>query len=152
MFGMMRRKFSRFIINPKFQWDFIVRVSILALINFVSILAVVQYLFYRFKQHGISIGLHPNSAFFAFLDQQHTIVNYTFVGLGLFMVLALFFGGVMLSHRVAGPLYRLHCHMKDIADGKTSRHVKFRQKDYFQELSSAFNKQLDYHKDDNQAS
>lgn len=47
--------------------------------------------------------------------------------------------GFWLSNRVAGPLFRLEKHMNDVADGKSSAEIQFRDKDYNAELASAFN-------------
>lgn len=71
-------------------------------------------------------------------------MNYVFLGVGLANVLVLVLGGIVLSHRVAGPLYRLNVHMKEIAEGKTQGKVKFRNKDFFLELADSFNEQLAY--------
>ena len=51
--------------------------------------------------------------------------------------------GILLSHKVSGPLYRLHHDMLRNADGAEAKPVKFRKGDYFQELADAYNKQLE---------
>ena len=57
----------------------------------------------------------------------------SFVGLGLY--------GVILSHRIAGPLYRLNRHMLRVAKGDEMGEVSFRKGDFFIELSDSYNAQ-----------
>lgn len=142
MLGMMRRGVSKFIINPKFQWSFIGRSLVLASINFALIYGAIQVSFWKFKEHGAKLGLDPESAFFILLDQQHQFMNLVFAGVGVTCFLLIVLGGIVISHRVAGPLYRLRHHMDDVSKGKTYDNVKFRHKDYFPELADSFNAQL----------
>ena len=57
-------------------------------------------------------------------------------------------GGILLSHKVAGPLYRLKRHMLDVAYGKTLRETGFRSGDFFHELADSFNKVIARHKEE----
>jgi len=50
-------------------------------------------------------------------------------------------GGVIYSHRIAGPLYKMRKHMQDITKGKKldTLEIQFRRKDFFQEMVSVYN-------------
>ncbi len=48
-----------------------------------------------------------------------------------------------MSHRIAGPLYRLKMAMLKTATGKKIKKLAFREKDYFQELADSFNEMND---------
>ena len=61
----------------------------------------------------------------------------------LFAFIFLLVSGLYLSHRVAGPLGRLKNEMDGVASGKTPGVVKFRKKDFFQDLAASFNRQTD---------
>ena len=46
---------------------------------------------------------------------------------------------IKLSNRFAGPIFRLRTVMKDWADGKEVRPIKFRDNDYWLDLADSFN-------------
>ena len=50
--------------------------------------------------------------------------------------------GLKISHRVAGPLYRLRSEMLRTARGGELTRLKFRDGDYFEELADAYNEQM----------
>lgn len=47
---------------------------------------------------------------------------------------------VRFTHRFVGPIVRLRRLMRELADGKTIQPVKFREKDYWQDLAEEFNR------------
>jgi len=51
-------------------------------------------------------------------------------------------GGLFLSHRVAGPIYRLRMTLKQIAIEKKPATVRFRKGDYTHELADDFNEAM----------
>lgn len=69
----------------------------------------------------------------ATLDLQLTL----FVFLSFCMVTM---AGVLLSHRLGGPVFHLKKYLKDVSDGTASpRELRFRKGDFFHDLASAFN-------------
>lgn len=46
---------------------------------------------------------------------------------------------VFVSHRIAGPLYKLKKFMEGAKDGDLSEELGFRKADYFHELSGSYN-------------
>ncbi len=59
---------------------------------------------------------------------------------GLFLVPFSFLVGLHVTHRVAGPAYRIEKHLEDLADGEDPKKPCFlRKNDELQELSSAMN-------------
>lgn len=61
----------------------------------------------------------------------------------LFAVIA-FVTGLFVSHRVAGPLYRMGRVARQIAEGRFSRRVALRKYDYVSGFLGDFNNMLDY--------
>jgi signal transduction histidine kinase len=57
----------------------------------------------------------------------------------LFSSLIIFAVGLMISHKIAGPLYRLRFDLDNMAEQGTLSKVNFRDKDYFIELEKSFN-------------
>lgn len=56
------------------------------------------------------------------------------VGGGFFWLLSAFAG-----HRIAGPIYRLEQSIKEVTKGNYGLRIKFRKKDFFQEVDDSFN-------------
>jgi methyl-accepting chemotaxis protein len=53
------------------------------------------------------------------------------------------FAAIMISHKVAGPVYRLQQAAKQVARGDLTSNVRLRRDDELQNLSSAFNSVID---------
>ncbi len=52
---------------------------------------------------------------------------------------ALLIYGLVLTHRIVGPIYRIMQHMRETAEKKTFSPIEFREKDEFSELSKTYN-------------
>lgn len=66
------------------------------------------------------------------------------VGIGLPLIFAaLFVWAVVISHRFAGPMYRLERDLEKIAQGDHTLRVRFRKKDQLDGLAEKLNKVLD---------
>jgi hypothetical protein len=50
--------------------------------------------------------------------------------------------GVLFSHRIAGPIYKLQKHFNGTAKSHGYSEVRFRKGDFFQELADAYNNHL----------
>lgn len=50
---------------------------------------------------------------------------------------------IRISHRFAGPIYRLRQTIRSIADGKPTKRLKFRDFDFWQGLAEDFNQMVD---------
>ncbi|MFC1667150.1 HAMP domain-containing protein [Candidatus Omnitrophota bacterium] len=61
----------------------------------------------------------------------------------IFAVILFCWHMLVLSHRVAGPIYRLEKDLADIAKGNFSIRIKFRKKDELKSIAEAINKILD---------
>jgi hypothetical protein len=68
-------------------------------------------------------------------------MDAVFISTALIVFSLLVIGGIFLSHRVAGPLYRLQIFLHQMAESK-NQHLKelhFRKSDFFPELADAYN-------------
>jgi methyl-accepting chemotaxis protein len=59
----------------------------------------------------------------------------------VFVVLAIMV--LLISHHIAGPLYRLKMYMKKVQDGDYSTRLKFRKSDAINDVADSFNNMLD---------
>lgn len=128
-----------FLIKPKFQFGVIMYVLGLGAVNFGVMYAIYQHIFQGFHATGESMGLAPQNYYFQFLNQQQeTIFQYGLIALAA-NFLVLFVGGLVLSHRIAGPVHKIEKHAEKLAQGEAVSEISFRRKDYFPELAHAYN-------------
>lgn len=140
------KKFRRkqYIINPRFQLRFVYYIGIVAFVNAAIVIIANKVFIWRLYEKGRKVGLSEDHVFFSFLNYQDSSLTITSLisAAVLFIVMGLF--GLKMSHRVAGPLYRLNQHMRGVANGELGKHVKFRKGDFFPELAEAYNMQYDF--------
>ena len=57
----------------------------------------------------------------------------------VFLFSVILIPSIIASHRIAGPLFKLHRTMKDISRGTYNQKLAFRKRDSFKEIESTFN-------------
>ena len=134
----MKNNRKIFLINKKFQLSILGWFSLLTLILITVFYSAVWYFFYNFKQQAVQAGLPTNHIFFVFLKNQQLLMDKVFIASSLVAIIVLFIGGLFLSHKVAGPLYRLTQHLKHHSKSDVTP-LKFRKGDYFIEIEESFN-------------
>ena len=127
------------LINPKFQLKVIAFFVSLSALSIGSFYGACIWFFYQFHQMGKDLGLPADHIFYRFLSVQQAHLNYIFIGVSLVVLSILIVGGAILSHRIAGPIYRLCQHFKGISEEKEIRPLSFREGDFFQEITEAVN-------------
>ena len=132
-----------FIINPRFQYRFLVWMSSAGIVIAASFFAAHKFFFHSFIQKGQAAGLPADHIFFTFLAKQEASLDRIFLGACLVVFIAVVYFSMRLSNKIAGPLYRLDRHMQAVAEGKTDHPVTFREGDYFLELAVSYNAQLE---------
>ena len=53
------------------------------------------------------------------------------------------FVGIMASHRIAGPVFRMKRYLDSVADGNYSERLTLRKKDELKDLADAINRLVD---------
>ncbi len=139
--SFFRRKF---LINREFQFWFIMCFVSVAIAVIVAVFLASEYFFWYFTEQGRAAGLMEGDIFFSFLDRQRLAMTQVLFVLSSFFFISLSMLGLLFSHRIAGPLYRLERHMRAVARGDIASPIRFRSKDFFKELSKAYNEQYDY--------
>jgi hypothetical protein len=104
-------------------------------VNCLLFFAAIQYFFWKFHQKGIAMGFTPDHMFFGFLMEQKEFMNrVTFVSCFSVVAFTTLFG-MILSNRIAGPIYRIQNYLKQKMNGKAQGPLTFREKDFFPELA-----------------
>jgi len=84
----------------------------------------------------------PESIAYNIIPVLKKINIILFLGLPVIAFLLLLWG-VVISHRIAGPEYRLEQELDKIAKGDFARRIKFRRKDELAGIAHGINKVLD---------
>jgi signal transduction histidine kinase len=114
-FASFKRK--KIFVMPKFQFLFLIYSLSLAAIPLI-VLNLSRSFMYMFADTSTLV-----------LVSVFTVVTLLLLGLV----------GIVLSNRIAGPLHRLTRHLKDVAEGRTTDEIRFRDKDYFSDLAESAN-------------
>jgi hypothetical protein len=126
------------LINKPFQYSILGYFSCLSLILISIFYSTIWYFFYNLKKEAASVGLPPDHVFFTFINEQKGNIDKVFIVSSIVALVVILLGGLILSHRVAGPLYRLTQHLRGHNKNNITP-VKFRKGDYFPEIEEAFN-------------
>ena len=65
-----------------------------------------------------------------------------FLLVAVFMLPAFVVDTIKLSHRFAGPIFSLRRAIREVAAGEPPRKLKFRQRDFWQDLAGDYNAML----------
>ena len=129
-----------FLINPRLQYSFLGFSLLMSLVSIAVFYLATLYLFWNFEQTGYSVGIPEGHIFFRFIADQRSLMNTILLIAAPIITLITCYIGIKLSHRVAGPIYRMTKHLEELNENGESKEVKFRENDYFLELQDEFNK------------
>jgi hypothetical protein len=129
-----------YFINPEFQTRFLFQIAFIIFFSLTLIYLANLAFFYTLAKHAEELGLDKGHIYFQMIADQKAYMNKIFIILGLCLSIFMILWGLIFSHRIAGPLHRLYKSLNK-EDGKQA--LYFREDDFFQELSVAYNKCFD---------
>lgn len=129
---------KRLLINKPFQYSLMRWYLFFSLILITIFYGSILYFFNNLTAEGVSVGLQPDHVFFHFISEQKKAMDKIFIFSCLFSFTVIWIGGLFISNKVAGPVYRLTQYMMKNSTSDSSP-IKFRKGDYFIELQDAFN-------------
>ncbi|MBY0414087.1 MAG: hypothetical protein K2Q18_07970 [Bdellovibrionales bacterium] len=140
---LLREK--KFLINNDFQIQFMVSVLLISICSMSIIYLANDYFFHTYMQRGEALNLPPDHPFFLMIHEQKKFMTNVFVVVALSISGIAGLWGLFYSHKIAGPLYRLHRYFTQAAIDSTplQRKVYFRDGDFFQEVPESINKYID---------
>jgi methyl-accepting chemotaxis protein len=128
-----------FIINRKFQLRFALYVcSWIAALSFVYPLIVYSMFDYFIRY----LSRDPNGPSVVALQDLRDQVIWLLVALQGVFIFVTFLLSIFMSHRIAGPLYKLSRFFAMAREGNLKEELFFREKDHFQELAQDYNDTL----------
>ncbi len=126
------RKRKQYIVDRKFQIKFIFRLVMLELFAvLISGFVSAFFVFYTFHRTTASTGLWGE-----------TLIYNIAILIGVLAVWIIW-RGIIHSHRIAGPAYRMAQAMKQIEDNQMDTRINFRKKDEFRPIADSFNSMMD---------
>ena len=131
---MVNYKRRRYIVKRGFQLKYTFIILIFILLTAVISTAIVYLAVFPFLSAKLA-SVYPQARLVAVLKDAHSKV---LVSTALILPIAAWIG-IMLSHRIAGPWYRLEKILRDVAKGKLTAEVKLRKGDELQTLADAIN-------------
>ena len=139
---------KNYLINPTFQLTIVgVFIGISLIVDLIYFFSM-SISFEEFFSLGKQLGLPKESQFFKFITHQKDKFTNIFLVTSLLSSLVLIIFGILLSHKIAGPVYRMTEDLKEMTKNKKTKEVHFRKGDFFIELTETFNNFLDSHKKD----
>ena len=134
--------------NPKVQSRIMVTFLCLTILFISTNFLINRRLLSEISNQVMTLPLSAeNSADVMVIMEQQGATAIVQIGLFIFLaVFVLLMAGVILSHRIGGPIYQLNKYLEDMLENKTKPHkIVFRKNDFFHNLAENFNKfQLNY--------
>ena len=127
------------LVSPGFQLKLLLGANLLTL-ALIGLLGAMTYVFVA-KLHAQALQsgfseLHPLQVFLTARERG----LYSLFGFVAFVsCISVSLTVLVLSHRIAGPIYRLQKHLEGIVEGRAVGELKFRPRDFFQSLVPLYN-------------
>jgi sensor histidine kinase YesM len=138
-------KRSVFLINPRFQIRFgLIVCSLIFLSSLIYPLIFMEFFDEVLKASG-PLTEKASAA-------RNELIFYLFL-IQFVFILIVFIMFIFITHKIAGPMYKLKHHLSDIRHGEPITGIQFRNGDYFQEIaeevslfleSIAYNQEMDF--------
>lgn len=130
-----------YLINKSFQLKFCLFLMIPILLSQLIFWICIEYFFHKMIMLGQTSNLPAGHPFYSFISVQKNDLTLIVLLASIALAVIIFVWGILLSHRISGPLYHLKKYM-DEADIETvrTRPLKFRKGDFFHEIPESFNK------------
>jgi len=132
------------LINPRFQWRFIFFSLVIASFQVAVLFGATALFFTKCIEQGKLAGLPANNVYYQLLREQNDLMNWILFGAASISFIAIIVLGIVFSHRIAGPIYRLLEHMRNMEKGEATGDLVFRENDFFPELADTFNAVIKY--------
>jgi cytoskeletal protein RodZ len=133
------REKRNLLINPSFQLQFIALMILIYVIVSSSFYIANLYFFSELNRFGHDLALTPDHIFFQIVKKEQKMMQSVYLAASAVLFVVLGLAGVLISHRIAGPIYRLQQHFLKTKKSQPQKNFHFRKGDFFPELAEAYN-------------
>ena len=125
-----------YFINKKFQLEFSVRFLII-----ITVTAIAVLLLFFYSSRGTLTAGYTGSEVKLLHTSDYFLPSLLLstVGIIIFACLTGIIAMILISHRLAGPLFRFQKSLDEISSGDLTLRLKLRDKDQFKELADRIN-------------
>lgn len=138
----MQAKRKKLLINPDFQLKIMGWLTGLALAPICIFFGAHYYFFWKLRKLGKDIQLDSDHIYFRFIEGQSQDLFLIFIMCAVLTIVIASVIGLLLSHRIAGPIHRLKGHLTSLGQGQEVQDLSFRKGDYFTELPPIVNESV----------
>jgi hypothetical protein len=111
---------------------------------FIVLYAIVVCAFGMLSTH-INYVYNQEGGGYISLWNRYDIPFFTIQLVQLVAFMTLIFWGLKFSNRIAGPVYRMHTHMRKVLKGEHPSPIALRKKDYFTDVAATYNELIAKH-------
>jgi hypothetical protein len=135
--SMMNRKLKNLLIEPALQLKLMSYFFGIFIFTILSLYFVNFYFFWTLKEKAIAVGIPVEHVFFTYLRDQKGILDTLFFVLSFVNLLILAIVGFFISHRIAGPFYKIKKHLSEMT--ADSADLKLRKHDFLKDIEPVVN-------------
>lgn len=135
----LRRKF---LINNRFQLELIFYFLAFYTVTLVAIYLLMWKTLGAVVDEAARVMPHSREALLLLQTNYGPALSRVYLMFGITGAAFTFMGGVMISHRAVGPLFRLRRILAQAAQGDVTEKIECRKDDYFQDLFVELSKLL----------
>ena len=144
---MAKKKFKRsqYIVDPDFQYSLIRKIAILAILMIVMSLSVLVVFYYMYGDVQLEL-IQPSpfnmSEGINTIAEERTLLDLLWPVMAVCLAVTLciaFVFGLLISHRMAGPVFRMRRTLEDMSNGNLRGEIRLRGKDDFKGLAEQIN-------------
>jgi sensor histidine kinase YesM len=129
-----------FLINKQFQLRFAFYVCSWIIALSLAYPLIISTLFDSFIRY---LALDPLGPALTHLEKSREEFLSLLAIMQVVLVAVTFFLSIFLSHKIAGPLYKLKRYFQEARDGNIKQKLSFRKRDYFLELVPEYNAMME---------
>lgn len=127
----------RILIDPSFQLRLLSYFLGLFFLTTLTLYSTTYLFFWSMKEKGLRVGIPEGHVYYQFLQNQKHDMDLLFIGLATFNFFLLLIIGLVISHRIAGPMAKIK---KFLEEPEKEDEIKLRESDFFKDLEPLLNK------------
>ena len=130
------------VVDPKFQYGLIIKFVVLVTIVLIASLVLLTFIYTKFTNIALPISVETGGVISFEATQLIKLSDLIWPVMLVILLsvtissITVYILGVLFTHRMAGPVYRLRNDIAEMTDGDLEKKVSFREKDYFQLLAT----------------
>ena len=125
------RSLKNLLIMPSFQLKLIGYFATFFLLSTATLYSTVWLLFWKINQRALKVGIPEGHVFYQFMNDQKMELEALFIGVAIAFLVILVGIVIYLSHRIAGPVYKLQNHLQSLPKDDE---FQLRKNDFFKDL------------------